>query len=130
MADLTLTPEDITGALRRNLEGWNPSIEAETVGYVDSVGDGVARVSGSARASDDNHVRNHARPARTKSRDGAGSHGHCAQPARGLTRGTSNPFCRAGAGEPVCCLSRRLTVGCGASSNCSTGDSRSEYTEQ
>ena len=46
MADLTLTPEDITGALRRNLEGWSPSIEAETVGYVDSVGDGVARVVG------------------------------------------------------------------------------------
>ncbi|MDJ0954499.1 MAG: F0F1 ATP synthase subunit alpha [Acidimicrobiia bacterium] len=46
MADLTLTPEDITGALRRNLEGWSPSVEAETVGYVDSVGDGVARVVG------------------------------------------------------------------------------------
>jgi F-type H+-transporting ATPase subunit alpha len=46
MADLTLTPENITGALRRNLEGWSPSIEAETVGYVDSVGDGVARVVG------------------------------------------------------------------------------------
>ena len=46
MADLTLTPEDITGALRRNLEGWKPSIEAETVGYVESVGDGVARVVG------------------------------------------------------------------------------------
>ncbi len=46
MADLTLTPEDITGALRRNLEGWSPSIEAETVGYVESVGDGVARVVG------------------------------------------------------------------------------------
>jgi F-type H+/Na+-transporting ATPase subunit alpha len=46
MADLTLTPENITGALRRNLDGWSPSIEAETVGYVDSVGDGVARVVG------------------------------------------------------------------------------------
>ena len=46
MADLTLTPEDITGALRRNLEGWTPSVEAETVGYVESVGDGVARVVG------------------------------------------------------------------------------------
>jgi F-type H+-transporting ATPase subunit alpha len=46
MADLTLTPEDITGALRRNLADWSPSVEAETVGYVESVGDGVARVSG------------------------------------------------------------------------------------
>jgi F-type H+-transporting ATPase subunit alpha len=46
MADLTLTPEDITGALRRNLADWSPSVEAETVGYVESVGDGVARVMG------------------------------------------------------------------------------------
>ncbi|MGI9648400.1 MAG: F0F1 ATP synthase subunit alpha [Acidimicrobiia bacterium] len=46
MADLTLTPEDITGALRRNLADWSPSVEAETVGYVASVGDGVARVVG------------------------------------------------------------------------------------
>ena len=46
MADLTLTPEDITGALRRSLADWSPSVEAETVGYVDSVGDGVARVVG------------------------------------------------------------------------------------
>ena len=46
MADLTLTPEDITGALRRNLADWSPSVEAETVGYVESVGDGVARVVG------------------------------------------------------------------------------------
>ncbi len=46
MAELTLNPEDITGALKRNLEGWSPSGEAETVGYVESVGDGVARVVG------------------------------------------------------------------------------------
>ena len=46
MAELTLNPEDITGALKRNLEGWSPSVEAETVGYVSSVGDGVARVVG------------------------------------------------------------------------------------
>ena len=46
MAELTLNPEEITGALRRNLEGWSPSVEAETIGYVTSVGDGVARVSG------------------------------------------------------------------------------------
>jgi F-type H+-transporting ATPase subunit alpha len=46
MAELTLDPGDITAALRRNLEGWEPSVEAETMGYVISVGDGVARVEG------------------------------------------------------------------------------------
>ena len=46
MAELTLSPEDIAGALRRGLEGWSPSVAAETVGYVTSVGDGVARVVG------------------------------------------------------------------------------------
>jgi F-type H+/Na+-transporting ATPase subunit alpha len=46
MAELTLEPGDITQALRRNLEGWSPRLEAETVGYVTSVGDGVARVVG------------------------------------------------------------------------------------
>jgi F-type H+-transporting ATPase subunit alpha len=54
MAEITLNPEEITGALRRNLEGWSPSMEAETVGYVSAVGDGVARVNGlpSAMASE------------------------------------------------------------------------------
>jgi F-type H+-transporting ATPase subunit alpha len=46
MAGLTLNPRDITEALRRNLEGWSPSLEAATVGEVISIGDGVARVSG------------------------------------------------------------------------------------
>jgi F-type H+-transporting ATPase subunit alpha len=46
MAEVTLDPGDITEALRRNLGDWSPSIESETVGYVLSVGDGVARVSG------------------------------------------------------------------------------------
>ncbi len=46
MAELTLDPGDITAALRSALGGWSPSIDAETVGYVDSVGDGVARVTG------------------------------------------------------------------------------------
>ena len=46
MAELTLNPDEISEALRRNLEGWSPSVEAETLGYVTSVGDGVARVSG------------------------------------------------------------------------------------
>ncbi len=46
MAELTLNTEDIAAALRSNLEGWSPSLESETMGYVSSVGDGVARVTG------------------------------------------------------------------------------------
>jgi F-type H+-transporting ATPase subunit alpha len=46
MAELTLNPRDITEALRRNLAGWSPSLEAATVGEVISIGDGVARVAG------------------------------------------------------------------------------------
>jgi F-type H+-transporting ATPase subunit alpha len=46
MADLTINTEDIAAALRANLEGWEPAVDAETVGYVMSVGDGVARVAG------------------------------------------------------------------------------------
>ncbi len=46
MAEMTLDPGDVTAALRKNLEGWSPSLEAETVGYVTSVGDGVAHVTG------------------------------------------------------------------------------------
>ena len=46
MNEITLNPEEIASALRRNLEGWSPSMEAETVGYVAAVGDGVARVHG------------------------------------------------------------------------------------
>jgi F-type H+-transporting ATPase subunit alpha len=46
MAELTINPQDITEALQRNLEGWTPSLEAETIGYVTSIGDGVARIAG------------------------------------------------------------------------------------
>jgi F-type H+-transporting ATPase subunit alpha len=46
MADLTLNPHDITEALRRHLEDWSPSLEAEMVGHVAAIGDGVARVEG------------------------------------------------------------------------------------
>ncbi|HEX9977537.1 MAG TPA: F0F1 ATP synthase subunit alpha [Acidimicrobiia bacterium] len=46
MAELTINPQEITEALRRNLEGWEPSLEAATVGYVTTIGDGVARVAG------------------------------------------------------------------------------------
>ncbi|CAN5896129.1 F0F1 ATP synthase subunit alpha [soil metagenome] len=46
MAELTITAEDITASLRKNLEGWEPSVTEETIGYVTSIADGVARVSG------------------------------------------------------------------------------------
>jgi F-type H+-transporting ATPase subunit alpha len=46
MTDLSISSEDITSALRKNLEGWSPELSSETVGYVTSVGDGVARVAG------------------------------------------------------------------------------------
>jgi len=46
MAELMITASDITEALRRNLEGWQPTVSRETVGYVASVADGVARVKG------------------------------------------------------------------------------------
>jgi F-type H+-transporting ATPase subunit alpha len=46
MAELTLDTGDIAAALRSNLKGWSPSLESETMGFVLSIGDGVARVAG------------------------------------------------------------------------------------
>ena len=46
MAELTITTEDITAALRKNLEGFKPDVSAATVGRVIEVGDGIARVEG------------------------------------------------------------------------------------
>jgi F-type H+/Na+-transporting ATPase subunit alpha len=46
MAELTLSAADIAAALTRNLDGFEPSLEARTVGRVSEVGDGIARVSG------------------------------------------------------------------------------------
>ena len=46
MAELTISADEITAALRSNLEGWSPDVERETVGYVTSIADGVARVKG------------------------------------------------------------------------------------
>jgi F-type H+-transporting ATPase subunit alpha len=51
MADLMINPEDITAALRKALEGFTPEIEAQQVGYIVEVGDGIARVSGLPQAS-------------------------------------------------------------------------------
>jgi len=46
MAELTLSAADIAAALTQNLAGFEPSLEARTVGRVAEVGDGIARVSG------------------------------------------------------------------------------------
>jgi F-type H+-transporting ATPase subunit alpha len=46
MAELTISTADITAALNKHLEGFDPSLEARTVGHVSEVGDGIARVSG------------------------------------------------------------------------------------
>ena len=46
MADLQINTDEITAALKKNLEGFTPSVEQSTVGRVLEVGDGIARVSG------------------------------------------------------------------------------------
>ena len=46
MAELTITAHDITEALRKSLEGWEPGLTQDTVGHVSSIADGVARVKG------------------------------------------------------------------------------------
>jgi F-type H+-transporting ATPase subunit alpha len=46
MSDLTITADQITSTLRDQLEGWKPEMGKETVGYVTSIADGVARVRG------------------------------------------------------------------------------------
>ncbi|MGH9185724.1 MAG: F0F1 ATP synthase subunit alpha [Acidimicrobiales bacterium] len=51
MAELQITTEEITAALRRNLEGFKPEVEVSQVGRILEVGDGIARVSGLPNAS-------------------------------------------------------------------------------
>ncbi len=46
MAELTLSAADIAAAITKNLDGYEPSVEARTVGRVVDVGDGIARVAG------------------------------------------------------------------------------------
>ena len=46
MAELTLSAGDIAAALKKNLDDFQPSLEARTVGRITEVGDGIARVSG------------------------------------------------------------------------------------
>src|SRR5712691_2857187 len=44
--DLTISPQEIASALRKYVEGFEPSMEREQVGTVTSTGDGVATVIG------------------------------------------------------------------------------------
>ncbi len=46
MAELTISTAEITATLKKHLEGFEPSVEARTVGRITMVGDGIARVSG------------------------------------------------------------------------------------
>ena len=46
MTELTINTADIAAAIRKNLEGFEPSLEQSQVGRVIEVGDGIARVSG------------------------------------------------------------------------------------
>jgi F-type H+-transporting ATPase subunit alpha len=46
MTDLRITADQITSTLRERVEGWEPEVSKETVGYVTSMADGVARVEG------------------------------------------------------------------------------------
>jgi F-type H+-transporting ATPase subunit alpha len=51
MAELTIDASDIAAVLRRNVEGFQPSVERAQVGRVLEVGDGIARVAGLPNAA-------------------------------------------------------------------------------
>src|SRR3989441_6537930 len=51
MPELTIDASSIAAALRKNVEGFQPSIEREQVGRVLEVGDGIARVAGLPNAA-------------------------------------------------------------------------------
>ncbi len=46
MSDLSISPDDVTSALRSMLEGYTPTTTAEQVGRVVSTGDGIATIVG------------------------------------------------------------------------------------
>jgi len=46
MADFTIRAEDISDAISRMLEGFEPDVSAEQVGRVVETGDGIARITG------------------------------------------------------------------------------------
>jgi|TARA_B100001750_G_C15520584_1_gene611190 F-type H+-transporting ATPase subunit alpha len=51
VTDLSFDAADITAAIKKNLEGFDSSVESGTVGRILEVGDGIARVSGLPNAS-------------------------------------------------------------------------------
>jgi F-type H+-transporting ATPase subunit alpha len=51
MAELTINTADISAAIRKNLDGFDPHVTAGQVGRVIEVGDGIARVSGLPNAA-------------------------------------------------------------------------------
>ncbi|GIU86828.1 MAG: hypothetical protein KatS3mg009_1343 [Acidimicrobiia bacterium] len=51
MAELTINPSEITAVLKKEIEGFTPSIDRARVGRVLEVGDGIARVSGLPHAA-------------------------------------------------------------------------------
>ena len=51
MTDLSFDAAEITSAIKKNLEGFDSSLESGTVGRILEVGDGIARVSGLPNAS-------------------------------------------------------------------------------
>ena len=51
MAELTIDAAEIAAVLRKNVEGFQPTIESEQVGRVLEVGDGIARVAGLPNAA-------------------------------------------------------------------------------
>jgi F-type H+-transporting ATPase subunit alpha len=46
VAELTISPEEITEALKRHVESFRPDVTREEVGRVTQAGDGIARVEG------------------------------------------------------------------------------------
>ena len=51
MTDLSFDAGDITAAIQKNMEGFDPAIESGNVGKILEIGDGIARVSGLPNAS-------------------------------------------------------------------------------
>ena len=74
MAELTISAADITAALTKNLEGFEPSLEAKTVGRVTEVGDGIARVVRPARRGRERAARVRGRHRRPRPEPGRGLH--------------------------------------------------------
>ncbi|MGH9044199.1 MAG: F0F1 ATP synthase subunit alpha [Acidimicrobiales bacterium] len=51
MTELTIDASEITAALRRHIDDYSPSTEAEQVGRIVEVGDGIALISGLPKAA-------------------------------------------------------------------------------